>query len=61
MFRKAQDKSERKPWVSIKKTLQSRNVVAQHVRDEANVVTDETLEGEFMQEADDVSGPVVKR
>jgi len=60
VFRWAQDKREGESWV-VELTLQTRNTVAKHVRNEANVLASETLECELMREMDDVLEPVMKR
>ena len=40
--------------------MQTRNAIAEHVRDEANVFASETLECELMREMDDVFESVLK-
>ena len=52
VFHQAQGRSEREPWVGGL-TLQTRKAVAERIRDEANVLANETLECEPVQEMDD--------
>ena len=59
VFRQPQDEFERESWVG-ELTLQTRNVVAERVRDGANARADETLECELTQEMDNVLESLMK-
>ena len=59
VFRPPQDEFERESWIR-ELTLQTRNVVAERVRNEANALADEALECELTQEMDNVLESVMK-
>ena len=60
IFRQAQDKSNRDSWI-LEFTLKTRNAVAEHVGDKADVFANETLKCELVQEMDDVFEPAMER
>ena len=60
VFRYPQDHIDRK-LRGIKTNLKIANVVAKHIRDEANVLANETLEFKVMQEMDDMRESMMKR